>query len=80
VGAQALQHVISLGTVGGPGPEMGRYRPPHGVYRYGVSVTLTDGSGMARFYQRFGFRVGKDIAQVWERETEAISNDADNAR
>jgi ribosomal protein S18 acetylase RimI-like enzyme len=38
-----------------------------------VSVTLTDGSGMAGFYQRFGFRVYKDVAQVWERGTEAIA-------
>src|SRR6266702_3275894 len=45
-----------------------------------VSVTLTDGSGIAGFYQRFGFRVCKDVAQVWERGTEAISTDADSAR
>ena len=32
-----------------------------------VSVTLTDGSGIAGFYQRFGFRVCKDVAQIWER-------------
>ena len=32
-----------------------------------VSVTLTDGSGIGGFYQRFGFRVLKDIAHVWER-------------
>jgi ribosomal protein S18 acetylase RimI-like enzyme len=42
-----------------------------------VSVTLTDGSGMAGFYQRFGFRVYKDVAQVWQRGTETISNHAD---
>ena len=41
-----------------------------------VSVTLTDGSGIAGFYQRFGFRVCKDVAQIWERETATISNDA----
>jgi ribosomal protein S18 acetylase RimI-like enzyme len=45
-----------------------------------VSVTLTDGSGIAGFYQRFGFRVYKDVAQVWERGTEAISKDADGER
>src|SRR5262245_9553130 len=45
-----------------------------------VSVTLTDGSGIAGFYQRFGFRVYKDVAQVWKRGTEAISTDADSAR
>ena len=33
-----------------------------------VSVTLTDGSGVAGFYQRFGFRVCTDVAHVWERE------------
>jgi ribosomal protein S18 acetylase RimI-like enzyme len=32
-----------------------------------VSVTLTDGSGVEGFYQRFGFRVSKDIAHVWEQ-------------
>jgi predicted GNAT family acetyltransferase len=33
-----------------------------------VSVTLTDGSGIEGFYQRFGFRVFKDgaFAQIWE--------------
>ena len=31
------------------------------VSRY-VSVTLTDGSGVEGFYQRFGFRVVKDVA------------------
>ncbi len=45
-----------------------------------VSVTLTAGSGIEGFYQRFGFRVCKDVAQVWERGTEAISQDADNER
>jgi len=33
-----------------------------------VTVTLTDGSGIVGFYQRFGFRVCKDVAQRWERE------------
>ena len=37
-----------------------------------VSVTLTDGSGIAGFYQRFGFQTCKDAAQVWERGTETI--------
>ena len=32
-----------------------------------VSVTLTDGSGIAEFYHRFGFRICKDVAQRWER-------------
>ena len=44
-----------------------------------VSVTLTDGSGIAGFYQRFGFRVCKDVAQRWEREAKVIS-DADSER
>jgi len=44
-----------------------------------VSVTLTDGSGIAGFYQRFGFRVCKDVAQRWERGPEAISKEADSA-
>lgn len=41
-----------------------------------VSVTLTDSSGIAGFYQRFGFRVCKDVAQVWERGAETISHDS----
>jgi ribosomal protein S18 acetylase RimI-like enzyme len=41
-----------------------------------VSVTLTDGSGIAGFYQRFGFRVYEDVAQVWQRGTEAISTES----
>jgi hypothetical protein len=45
-----------------------------------VSVTLTDGSGIAGFYQRFGFRVCKDVAQVWERGGETITKDADRER
>ena len=45
-----------------------------------VSVTLTDGSGIAGFYQRFGFRVCKDVAQIWERGTEVISQDSDRER
>ena len=45
-----------------------------------VSVTLTDGSGIAGFYQRFGFRVCKDVAQRWERGTEAISTETDSER
>ncbi len=45
-----------------------------------VSVTLTDGSGIAGFYQRFGFRVVTDVAQRWERGTEAIREDADHER
>lgn len=43
-----------------------------------VSVTLTDGSGIAGFYQRFGFHVCKDVAQIWERGTETISKEADS--
>lgn len=33
-----------------------------------VSVTLTDGTGIAGFYQRFGFRVCSDVAHVWDRK------------
>jgi GNAT superfamily N-acetyltransferase len=40
-----------------------------------LSVTLTDGSGIAGFYQKFGFRVCKDVAQIWDCGTETISND-----
>jgi ribosomal protein S18 acetylase RimI-like enzyme len=32
-----------------------------------ASVTLTDGSGIAGFYERFGFRDSPDRAKVWER-------------
>jgi ribosomal protein S18 acetylase RimI-like enzyme len=45
-----------------------------------VSVTLTDGSGIDGFYRRFGFRVYKDVALIWERETAAMSDDADGKR
>lgn len=47
-----------------------------------VSVTLTDGSGIADFYQRFGFQVFKDgtPTRVWERGTESIGRDSDNER
>ena len=45
-----------------------------------LSVTLTDGSGIAGFYQRFGFRICKDVAQRWERVTEAISTETDRER
>jgi hypothetical protein len=45
-----------------------------------VSVTLTDGSGIAGFYHRFGFRICKEVAQRWERGAEAISNDAASER
>jgi len=38
-----------------------------------VSVTLTDGSGIAGFYQRFGFQTCKDVVQVWEQGTETIN-------
>jgi ribosomal protein S18 acetylase RimI-like enzyme len=40
-----------------------------------VTVTLTDGSGIEGFYQRFGFQVYKDIARVWQRGTETIGPD-----
>jgi hypothetical protein len=45
-----------------------------------LSVTLTDGSGTARFYQRFGFQIGKDVARRWERGTETIGKDADSEK
>src|SRR4029077_9709988 len=38
-----------------------------------VAVTVTDGSGMAGFYHRFGCRVCQELAQRWERGAEAIS-------
>jgi ribosomal protein S18 acetylase RimI-like enzyme len=34
-----------------------------------VCVTLTDGSGFAGFYERFEFRVFKDIARIWTPTT-----------
>jgi GNAT superfamily N-acetyltransferase len=30
-----------------------------------VTVTLTDGTGLADFYQRFDFKLFKDVARVW---------------
>jgi ribosomal protein S18 acetylase RimI-like enzyme len=38
-----------------------------------VSVTLTAGSGIAEFYQRFGFRICKEVALHWERGTKGVS-------
>jgi len=43
-----------------------------------ISVTLTDGSGIEGFYQRFGFRVSEDVAHVWKRVTGAITSDLDS--
>jgi ribosomal protein S18 acetylase RimI-like enzyme len=45
-----------------------------------VSVTLTDGSGIAGFYHRFGFRVCPEVTQRWERGAEASSSDAASER
>ena len=30
-----------------------------------VSVTLTDGSGLERFYEQFGFQPFQDLARIW---------------
>jgi GNAT superfamily N-acetyltransferase len=43
-----------------------------------VSVTLTDGSGIAGFYQRFGFQVCKDVAQRWVRGAQDINRETDS--
>ena len=45
----------------------------HGIlahlrYSRYVSVTLTDGSGIEGFYERFGFQVDNGIALVWKRD------------
>jgi ribosomal protein S18 acetylase RimI-like enzyme len=40
-----------------------------------VSVTLTDGSGIAAFYAQFGFRACKEVARRWERGTVRDRND-----
>jgi ribosomal protein S18 acetylase RimI-like enzyme len=45
-----------------------------------VTVTLTDGSGIDGFYQRFGFRVYNDVALAWERGAEAGDHDAAHER
>src|SRR5262245_60102919 len=45
-----------------------------------VSVTLTNGSGIAGFYHRFGFRVCPEVTQRWERGAEASSSDAASER
>jgi ribosomal protein S18 acetylase RimI-like enzyme len=39
-----------------------------------LSVTLTDGSRIEDFYQRFGFQMMEDdaVARVWRRDTETI--------
>jgi ribosomal protein S18 acetylase RimI-like enzyme len=45
-----------------------------------VSVTLTDSSGIAGFYQQFGFQLCEDVAQRWERGREAISKVAEGEK
>jgi len=40
-----------------------------------VSVTLTDGSGLEGFYERFGFQVFNDIARIWKPAMETKLND-----
>ena len=45
-----------------------------------VSVTLTDGTGIARFYHQFGFRVCNEVTQRWERGTELMSNDGNREK
>jgi GNAT superfamily N-acetyltransferase len=45
-----------------------------------ISVTLTDGSGIEGFYRRFGFRVSRDVAQVWERGAAAVGGESDSER
>lgn len=45
-----------------------------------VSVTLTDSSGIAGFYRRFGFRVCPEVTQRWERGVEASSSDVASER
>jgi ribosomal protein S18 acetylase RimI-like enzyme len=37
-----------------------------------VSVTLTHGSGLDDFYQRFGFQTVKDVGRIWKPATEAV--------
>jgi ribosomal protein S18 acetylase RimI-like enzyme len=45
-----------------------------------VSVTLTDGSGIEGFYQRFGFLVANDVALVWEPGAQAIRTGSSSER
>jgi GNAT superfamily N-acetyltransferase len=44
-----------------------------------VSVTLTDGSGIEGFYQRFGFQLfnQETPARVWKRETETFGKETE---
>jgi predicted GNAT family acetyltransferase len=43
-------------------------------------VSLIDSSGIAGFYQRFGFQASNDVTRIWERGTETCSTDADSPR
>lgn len=45
-----------------------------------VTVTLTDGSGIEGFYQRFGFQVYRDIALVWKRGALGIQKESNDDR
>jgi predicted GNAT family acetyltransferase len=45
-----------------------------------LSVTLTDSSGVAGFYQRFGFRASNDVTRIWQRGTGACGTDSDSVR
>jgi ribosomal protein S18 acetylase RimI-like enzyme len=42
-----------------------------------VSVTLTHGSGLEGFYERFGFQVVKDIARIWKPTIETKLDDGE---
>lgn len=37
-----------------------------------VSVTLTDGTGIGGFYERFGFQRSNEITKRWERGAETF--------
>jgi ribosomal protein S18 acetylase RimI-like enzyme len=50
----------------------------HLQYSQYLSVTLTDGSGLAGFYEHFGFQIfaSDTPARVWRRGTETIEGEA----
>jgi hypothetical protein len=49
-----------------------------GRSRY-VVVTLTHGSGLDSFYQRFGFQTVKDVTRIWKPATETNLDDVEGS-
>jgi GNAT superfamily N-acetyltransferase len=44
-----------------------------------VAVTLTHGSGLDSFYQRFGFQTVEDVTRIWKPATEMNVDDVEGS-